>query len=361
MLFRDRREAGRLLAGRLASRGGWPDAVVLALPRGGVPVAAEVAMALGAPLDVFLVRKLGVPSQPELAMGAIASGGLRVIDPGVLAACGVSPAELEAVTVSELRELERRERAYRGGAPPLAVRGKTAVLVDDGIATGSSIRAALAALRRMGPARVVVAVPVAPPSTLRELEDLADEVVCVAAPRSFRAVGEFYQDFEQTTDAEVRRLLWRAAPAQEGVRGPPGGRPADKGGEMENRLVPRADWIRFFEEFSRRHQGWLATVRVVDSRIGSQVEARDLPLEGIVVDPEGRGTISIWLGSGPGANVEHPVEQPAQVWVEVTEQGAEAALEIESAGGRKTILEFRAAVLPEAVDGLANETRGNRG
>lgn len=224
MIFRDRHEAGRRLARLLTRYEKSPDVLVLALPRGGVPVAFEVAAALGAPLDVFLVRKLGAPDQPELAMGAIASGGLRVLDRNLVARLGVSAEEIARVEAREFRELERRERAYRGDRAAPAVRGRTVILVDDGVATGASLKAAIGALREQDPAAIVVAVPVAPPSIRRALEALADEVVCVATPEPFLAVGNFYEDFSSTEDEEVRDLLARAA------RRAPDGVPAETAG-----------------------------------------------------------------------------------------------------------------------------------
>jgi len=213
-LFRDRREAGRELARRLSAYAGREDAAVLALPRGGVPVAFEVAKALGLPLDVFLVRKLGLPGHEELAMGAIASGGARVLDSEVVRAYGVSEEELRRVTAAERRELARREIAYRGDRPPLDLKGRTVILVDDGLATGSSMRAALAALEPLSPARVVVAVPVAPRSTVSALGDAADEIVCLKMPEPFLAVGMFYEDFGQTSDEEVRDFLALPIPSR---------------------------------------------------------------------------------------------------------------------------------------------------
>ncbi len=207
MLFRNRQDAGRALARRLTFYGSRADVSVLALPRGGVPVAFEIAMALGAPLDVFLVRKLGLPGHEELAMGAVASGGARVLDPDVLREYRVSKGEVARVTAAELRELRRREIAYRAGRPPLDVGDRTVILVDDGLATGSSMRAALAALEPLSPARVVVAVPVAPRSTVLSLERVADEVVCLATPEPFVAVGMFYENFEQVSDEQVCDLL----------------------------------------------------------------------------------------------------------------------------------------------------------
>ncbi len=220
-LFRDRRDAGRVLAGLLDEYRGRPDVIVLGLPRGGVPVAYEVATALGAPLDVFLVRKLGVPGREELAMGAIASGGVTVINDDVARGLGISPEVIERVAEQEGRELLRREQAYREGRPFPEVPGKPVIVVDDGLATGSSMRAAVEALRRLRPARIVVAVPAAPESTCRELDALADKVVCATTPSPFFAVGESYWDFTQTTDEEVRDLL-RAAP---GSRPAAGGAP----------------------------------------------------------------------------------------------------------------------------------------
>ena len=210
--FRDRREAGQVLADRLTAYAGRPDVLVLALPRGGVPVAYEVARALGAPLDVFLVRKLGVPGQEELAMGAVATGGVRVLNEQVVGALGIPPSVIEAVAAWQQQELVRRERLYRGDRPPPDVRGRTVILVDDGLATGSTMRAALAALRRQQPARLVVAVPTAAPETCDELRAEADDVVCATTPEPFDSVGLWYEDFSQTTDEEVRELLVRVAP-----------------------------------------------------------------------------------------------------------------------------------------------------
>ena len=213
MYFRDRREAGRQLAQHLAAYANRPDVLVLALPRGGVPVAYEVARALHAPLDVFLVRKLGLPGHEEYAMGAVASGGVRVLNPEVVAQLHLPDEVIDIVTRRELQEIERRERAYRGDRPFPDVRGKTVILVDDGLATGSTMRAAAEALRQQGPARLVVAVPAGSPETCDEFRDEVDEVVCAITPEPFYAVGLWYDDFSQTTDDEVRDLL--AAARQE--------------------------------------------------------------------------------------------------------------------------------------------------
>jgi predicted phosphoribosyltransferase len=207
MLFRDRRDAGRRLAVALAEHKGQPDVSVLALPRGGVPVAFEAAQALHAPLDVFLVRKLGVPGREELAMGAIASGGVRVLNDEVVWTLQIPDQVINEVAATEQRELERREREYRGNRPPLDVSGRRVILIDDGLATGSSMRAAVAALRGMNPARIIVAVPVGAEPTCEALRRIADEVVCIRMPEPFGAVGLWFDDFTQTTDEEVRELL----------------------------------------------------------------------------------------------------------------------------------------------------------
>ena len=189
---------------------GRPEVLVLALPRGGVPVAFEVALSLGAPLDIFLVRKLGVPGQEELAMGAIATGGLRVVNDSVVRHLDIAPELIDAVAAREQGELERRERAYRDERPAPDVRGRTVILVDDGLATGSTMRAAALALRQQGPARVVVAVPVASREACEEFRDEVDDIVCASTPEPFMGVGRWYEDFSQTTDEEVRSLLARA-------------------------------------------------------------------------------------------------------------------------------------------------------
>ena len=207
--FADRREAGRYLARAVADLGEHDSLLVLGIPRGGVPVAYEVALALGAPLDVVLVRKLGHPMEPELALGAIASGGVLVLNPEV--AAGVPQRMIEGIAAAEKRELERREKAYRGGRRGEDPAGKVVVLVDDGLATGSSMRAAIRALRQRAPARIVVAVPVSPPSTASEIEAMVDRFACLIEPDPFVAVGEWFTDFSATSDEEVRGLLAAAA------------------------------------------------------------------------------------------------------------------------------------------------------
>src|SRR5437016_1286760 len=210
-IFSDRTEAGRLLAEKLLKYAGRTDVIVLGLPRGGVPVAFEVAQRLGAPFDVFIVRKLGVPGFEELAVGAIASGGVRVLNADVMRAIPNADEVIESITAKETAELERREQHYREGRPAPDLRDRIVILVDDGLATGATMRAAVKALRQCGAARIVVAVPVGPPDTCHEIEEQADETVCLSMPEFFQAVGQYYEDFSQTTDEDVRQLLTSAA------------------------------------------------------------------------------------------------------------------------------------------------------
>jgi putative phosphoribosyl transferase len=209
-IFRDRTDAGRELARQIRGYAGRPDALVLGLPRGGVPVAFEVAQSLDLPLDIFVVRKLGVPGREELAMGAIASGGVGVLNEDVLAGLELSETEVEAVVRREQSELERQERELRGRGEPLDVEGCTIVLVDDGLATGATMRAAISALRRRGAGRIIVAVPISSPQICAEFEEQVGEIVCARTPEPFIAVGAWYEEFAQTTDEEVRELLARA-------------------------------------------------------------------------------------------------------------------------------------------------------
>ena len=217
--FHDRADAGRVLATKLTAYAQHLQVQVLALPRGGVPVAFEVAQALYVPLDVFLVRKLGVPGYEELALGAVATGGVRVLNDEVIQALAISPEVIETVTAAEQQELARRERVYRGERPPLEVRGRILILVDDGLATGATMRAAVAALRQHQPARLIIAVPMAAAETCEVLRAEVDEIICAVTPQSFYAVGQGYDDFSQTTDAEVRDLLQRAGCVQSASRG----------------------------------------------------------------------------------------------------------------------------------------------
>jgi putative phosphoribosyl transferase len=218
MRYRDRAEAGRLLGEKLAPYRGRADTIVLGLPRGGIPVAEQIAVALGAPLDVFVVRKLGVPWQEELAMGAIAAGNVRVLSLELIRELGIAPEAVEAVAQREEREVERRERLYRGERPPPELKGKTVILVDDGLATGSTMRAAILAVKQRDPAAIVVAVPVAAASSCEELRPLVTDLVCPLMPEPFHAVGQWYEDFSQTTDEEIHEILRRADERRGSIR-----------------------------------------------------------------------------------------------------------------------------------------------
>jgi putative phosphoribosyl transferase len=209
-LYKDRKEAGKKLAEKLSRYKGREDVVVLGLPRGGVPVAYEVAKALNTPLDIFLVRKLGLPGHEELAMGAIASGGVHVLNEDVVVALDIPEKLIDKVAEREQKELERREKLYRGDRPPTQIKGKTAILIDDGLATGSSMRAAVEGLRAQGPQQIVVAVPIASPESCEALEEEVDNIICASTPTPFYGVGLWYQNFAQTTDEEVRLLLQEA-------------------------------------------------------------------------------------------------------------------------------------------------------
>jgi len=217
--FKDRAHAGRWLAERLSRYANCPDVLVLALPRGGVPVAFEIARALHTQLDIFLVRKLGVPGQEELAMGAIATGGVCVLNEDIITYLGISQEEIDPVVAEQQKELERRERTYRVNRPPPDLRGRTVILVDDGLATGSTMRAAVSAVRKQLPAKIVIAVPIAAPAVCDDFKEEVDEIVCGLTPEGFFAVGFWYQDFSQTTDEEIRDLLSRAAREQPAVSG----------------------------------------------------------------------------------------------------------------------------------------------
>lgn len=210
-MFQNRTEAGQKLAARLQAYYSQPDVLVLALPRGGVPVGCEIAKTLHAAVDVFVVRKLGVPWDPELAMGAVATGGVRVLDETTVRSLAIPAEEIAKVAAREEDELERRERVYRGGRNPLPVAGKKVILVDDGVATGSTLRAGVAALRKLQPARIVVAVPVAPQAASSLLRSLADEVVCAVEAEDFLAISDWYEDFDQLTDRDVKNMLQEAS------------------------------------------------------------------------------------------------------------------------------------------------------
>ncbi|WP_414515752.1 phosphoribosyltransferase [Nostoc sp. PCC 9305] len=217
MLFKDRRFAGQVLAKELSAYANDPNVLVLGLPRGGVPVAFEVAKTLNAPLDVLVVRKLGVPDQEELAMGAIASGGVRIVNKYIISLEKIPDEVIARVALQEERELERRERLYRGNRPLTDLQGHTVILVDDGLATGATMWAAVVTVRKQQPAQIVIAVPVAAPETCQELETEVDEIVCISKPRPFQSVGLWYESFPQTTDEEVRDLLAKAAKNGEAI------------------------------------------------------------------------------------------------------------------------------------------------
>lgn len=208
-IFKDRREAGKKLAEELTKYKNQQGVIVLGLPRGGAPVAYEIAEALNAPLDVFIVRKLGLPGQPELAMGAIASGGVRVMNNGVVQRSGVSEDQIKEIVEDEKKRLQEREKIYRGSRPEIDITGKIVLLVDDGLATGASMRAAITALKQLEPEKIVVAVPTAPADTCQELKSMVDEIVCLRTPSPFWGVGGSYQNFSQTSNQEVRALLER--------------------------------------------------------------------------------------------------------------------------------------------------------
>jgi putative phosphoribosyl transferase len=212
--FQNRTQAGQLLAAQLRDYADRPQVLVLGLPRGGVPVAFEVAKALHIPLDLCLVRKLGVPKHPELAMGAIATGGVKVLNQEVIRELGISPATIETVAARELQELDRRDRLYRGTRPPPQIKGWTVILVDDGLATGSTMRAAITTLRQQQPASLVVAVPVAPPEVYRDFWGVVDKIVCLSTPQPFHAISLWYEDFAQTSDAEVQTILNQAGQSE---------------------------------------------------------------------------------------------------------------------------------------------------
>src|ERR1700722_3674528 len=263
-LFRDRREAGRLLAAKLANYADRLDVVVLPLPRGGVPVAYEVASALDLPLDVFVVRKLGIPGYDELAMGAVATAGVRVLNDQFVTRLGIPERVIEAVAAREQQELARRERLYRGGRPPPDVRGRTVILVDDGLATGATMHAAIAALRQLQPARIVVAVPTASPKICEEIREKVDDVICAITPEPFHAVGIWYQDFSQTTDEEVHDLLAQRNTSKnaETVQSPADSAvgavaPSDLGLPRSPTNPPR---VKLYE-FSKRRSGMKTTIK----------------------------------------------------------------------------------------------------
>ncbi len=351
----DRAAAGRELARLLDHLRGRDDLIVLALPRGGVPVAAEIAAALGAPLDVMLVRKLGVPGFPELAMGAIASGGVRVLNEDVIRSYRIADEAIAAVAREEQAELERRERLYRGDRPWPPLQGRWVVLVDDGLATGATMKAAIQAVRAQSPAGITVAVPVAPPETVRALKGMVDEVVCPLQPKAFYAIGQWYLDFSQTSDQEVREILaWFAAPAPSEPAAPPW-RPV----ETEIPADERASWL---QSFALAHHGWLAdVVRVPTDRLeregmaaaaDGEVLARELPLKEIDYEAgAGGGRLRLVLGTGGARRTVEVADLTRLLGERLGE--ADAGLRADGADGGSVLLRFRAPARPEALDGLS--------
>ena len=339
MRFRDRAEAGRQLAARLTTYANRDDVVVLALPRGGVPVAFEVARALHAPLDVFLVRKLGVPGHPELAMGAIAAGGVRVLSEDLISELDVPRPLVEQVSVREHVELDRRDRLYRGDRPFASLRDRAVIVIDDGLATGATVEAAIAALRGHHPARIIIAAPVGATATCARLKALADEVVCVQMLDQFYSVGMWYERFQQTTDEEVIALLNQA---REPGLSRPGNYQEDV---MSTREIPRDQWRQELDSFSREHEGWIVRVDVTESG-ETRTEARDVPLCGVSVDNPREDAIAVIVGHEPDDHVTHEVSRPVNVSIE-TDRGAERALHIRADDGSTTTVEFRRPVPPE--------------
>ena len=344
MRFRDRADAGRQLAARLAAYADRPDVLVLALPRGGVPVAFEVATALHLPLDVFLVRKLGVPGHPELAMGAIAAGGVRVLSEDLISELDIPRSLVEQVSVRERFELERRDRVFRGDRPFPALRNRTIIVIDDGLATGATVEAAVAALRVYEPARIVVAAPVGAAATRARLTVIADAVICLRMPEPFTSVGSWYDRFEQTSDDEVVALLSSSRPRSFGSGS------SSEEHSMSTREIPREQWRQELDSFSRQHEGWIVRVRVTDPDGHTQTEARDLPLQGVSADSPRTDGVAIIVGRAPDDHVTHEVPNPVTIAIEQSDSGAERALRIRAGDGSTTTVEFRSAARAEDVD-----------
>lgn len=353
----NRQAAGRALAEALRPYSGRNDVIILALPRGGVPVAAEIARALKAPLDLMLVRKLGVPGYPELAMGAIAAGGVRVMNEDVVRGIGISPEAIGRVAEEESRELERRARAYRGDRPWPDLKGRCVILVDDGLATGATMHAAIDAVRVQQPASIVVAVPVAPPDTVRALRPLVDEVICPHTPEPFQAIGLWYQDFSQTSDAEVIALLDELAVP------PPGGhrqQPESPALPVAYIAIPPTQWPEHCETFSLQHHGWLVDVREVDTasleqdreaaRAVGRLLSGQQPLQAVQLAPDGR-TLAIRVGQGPAIQ-SFRARGVRRLWREQVDEAHEG-LRIDKDDGTSLLIEFRAPARPEELDGLA--------
>ncbi len=335
MRFHDRRDAGRQLAARLRTYAHRRDVVVLALPRGGVPVADEVAAALAAPLDLLVVRKLGVPGHEELAMGAIAAGGVRVLSDDVISQLGIPAPMVEQVSVREHLELERRERLFRGDRPFPDVRDRVVIIVDDGLATGATVEAAVAAVTARHPAKIVIAAPVGAAATVVRLKRIADEVVCVEIRDDFYAVGAWYERFDQLSDEDVVTLLRRGAGEHRDAR------PSSQEDSMSSREIPRDRWRQELDSFSREHEGWLVRVDVTDSSGQTRTEARDLPLQGVSADSPRNNAVAIIIGDKPADHVTHEVPDPVNIAIDQSAAGAEHAIRIKGSDGSTTTVEFR--------------------
>ncbi len=357
LVFKDREMAGQQLAAALTAFRGRDDLIVLALPRGGVPVAYEVARALEAPLDLLIVRKLGVPWHSELAMGAIATGGVKVLNEDVIRSTGVTEAQIKAVMEREQLELARREKRYRGDRPTPVLAGRVVILVDDGLATGATMRAAIEAAHRHRAKRVIVAVPVSPPDTTRRLSALADEMICLSSPEPFYAIGQWYAHFDQTSDEEVCELLARNWAAQD--------RASSQGtfaaSESWERPVARDDWASFSDAFSSEHEGWLVTLGELETdQLASDPEAarwnmdiliRNQPLRWVRYEaPERRFALAVGL-TRPRLR-KFLIPGPLRLIEERQAQGARG-LRIDREDGVTSLIEFRVAAREETLDGIA--------
>jgi len=374
MVFKDRETAGQQLADALAVFRGRDDLIVLALPRGGVPVAYEVATALEAPLDLLIVRKLGVPWHSELAMGAIATDGVKVLNEDVIRGTGVTEAQIKAVTEREQAELARRERRYRGDRPTPELAGRIVILVDDGLATGATMRAAIDAAHRHLAKRVVVAVPVSPPDTTRRLSALADEMVCLSSPEPFYAISQWYARFDQTSDEEVCDLLARNWAVQDR-------KPSTRQGSTRSRSsgdgetshghaatsdsweqpVASGDWPSFSDAFSHEHEGWLVTLGELkterlmsnpeDARWNMDIRVRNQPLRWLRHEPPERRFV-LAVGMTRERLRKFVIPGPVRVIEERQAQGARG-LRIDREDGVTSLIEFRVAAREETLDGIA--------
>lgn len=352
--FEDRVAAGQELAEALASYRSRKNLVVLALPRGGVPVAARIAAALGATLDLMIVRKLGLPGHEELAMGAIASGGIRVMNNDVVHYHHVQAAAIDQVAAAEQRELERREHAYRGDRPRPKLANQCVILVDDGLATGATMRAAIDAVRRQRPSAIVVAIPVAPAETVAQLRQRVDDVVCLATPAPFYAIGQWYARFDQTSDEEVEALLKQAWQA----------RNTAKRDGVDSSVVEPGEWREFCRRFGLEHRGWRVSLgevftRLLDTdpehaRANQQRRIEGAALLEVAYEPQSHLVRVTYEQDGGSHSWDIP--QPVQI-IQETVHAAHKGLRVDEKSGKSALLEFRVAAAPESVDGLAEWER----